>query len=99
MNIKQKIILIIGAIAIIVTVLFPTWSIKVDSKEVYTTRMSIYSKSTQVIRRYHPYERPEYYSRKAIAKPDYKRTVVEVIIVLTLVIVSILVLDSSNKKY
>lgn len=85
MNKKQKTSLIVGTIFLILSALFPVWSIEMNRFELRTTRALIYSSGESVL------DSPDssYASRFASVRPDYSRMAVEWAVIILITAVSI----------
>lgn len=90
MNKNQKASLIVGVLLLILSALFPVWSIKMYGIEIRTTRALLYSSGGSVLG-------TSLGTTDLNIKPDYARMAVEWTLIVLVTAVSIVLFKEKNK--
>jgi hypothetical protein len=100
-NGKQKTVIIIGAIALIVSAFYPVWSVGKSQFEYFNMRRCLYSEgktvASEIVKRVDE-STAQLFALTQTVKIDYHRMMVEWAVILMLVVAAVMVLNNSGKE-
>ena len=98
MNTFQKTILLVAALMVIVAVLFPTWSVRVNGLEMQTMRMFLYSEGKVAVERFVKQNNLKSISKVPSVGPDYYRMTAEIVLICILALCGCFVVKKDRAK-